>query len=222
MALVGLESDEENNLGSWQDTFDGLMSWQLSNGMPMHVIKGPENFQEQMRWARNAEEALLACGFAIACCTKRKRRIEWPEVTSFGDMINRLRGQRTGPDNTLAMDCLGFVFANGQVMYLLDLFRANIECCEFEDAQFDYAYLMRANMVHSNIRNANFMGADLSGADLTGSDATRAHFYEATLSRAKLRDAILAGVDLSRANSAQANLQKARGGAKVRTSRRVK
>ena len=42
------------------------------------MVSGPKTFKEQTLWARNAEEALFALGYACAGATGELRRICWP------------------------------------------------------------------------------------------------------------------------------------------------
>ena len=65
--------------------------------MPMQVVQGTMTFREQVLSARNSEEALLACGYAVAEATQKLRSIEWPERTTLGLLLNQLRVSGKGP-----------------------------------------------------------------------------------------------------------------------------
>lgn len=88
VALAWRSKDAKVKFIDWQSTFDGLLCWELRHGMPMQVVQGPMTFREQVLWAQNSEEALLACGYAVAEATQKLRLIEWPEPTSLGLMVN--------------------------------------------------------------------------------------------------------------------------------------
>lgn len=77
-----------------QKTIVELFSDQLHHGLPMTNI-GLSAFNEMVRQARNAEEALLiilarCAKFTNECCS-----IDWPSSSSSGDLMRRLR---QGPD----------------------------------------------------------------------------------------------------------------------------
>jgi hypothetical protein len=116
-------------------------------------------FREQVLWARNSEEALLACGYAVAEATQKLRSIEWPEPTTLGLLLNRLRGQREGPSNVLAMYCLGFLKADVQCLDIADLFGANLSVSQLAHVRAYFTVLGSANLQSADLR-----GADLEGA----------------------------------------------------------
>lgn len=193
----------------WQSVMDGLLSWELRHGMPMQGVEGPATFLEQVFWARNSEEALLACSHAAAEATGNYRSIDWPEATALGLVLNRLRGQREGSWNVLAggvnvltMECLGLLVAKGQCLDFADLYGANLNRSNLAGISAACACLMQANLKEANLLAANLARSNLSDADLE----------RANLERANLIDADLRGANLEGANLERANLR----GAKLR------
>lgn len=189
-------------LCGWQSALDGLLTWVLRRGMPIQCVEHRfATFREQVLWARNSEEALLACGYAVAEVTQTLRSIEWPEPTALGLLLNRLRGQRSGPWNVLAMDCLGYLKADLQYLHVADLWRAN---------------LVKSNLSGANLTGANLVGANLAGSDFARANLVAVHLRDANLKSAKLenaklvgatlRHASLIGADLKHANLERANL----------------
>ncbi len=182
VALAWRSKDAKVKFIDWQSTFDGLLCWELRHGMPMQVVQGPMTFREQVLWAQNSEEALLACGYAVAEATQKLRLIEWPEPTSLGLMVNRLRGQRSTPDNVLTLDCLGLLAAALQHAHVADLFAANFAGSDLHALQSAHACFFYANLQGANLREAFLLRANLEGANLE-----RANLEGANLERANLR-----------------------------------
>jgi uncharacterized protein YjbI with pentapeptide repeats len=219
VSLASKSKGGKSRLGDWQSAFDGLLSWGLRHGMPMQVIENPKTFREQVLWARNSEEALLACGFALAVATQKVRLIEWPDTTSLGLLLNRIRGQRNGPRNVLGMNCLGFLKADQQYLDIADLFGANLEASELRHVEANYTILVRANLrkahlnesslFKANLEGASLMGANLERAKLEGASLMGAHLEGASLMDANLEDAKLEGAHLKHANLEGANLKRA-------------
>jgi hypothetical protein len=83
---------------AWQDMLTKLFSLTLRDGMPASFTPPKETFRQAERRARNAEESLLAVLNACALVTKKAVTPTWPETTSAGAMLNRLRGQRAADE----------------------------------------------------------------------------------------------------------------------------
>ncbi|NER50554.1 MAG: pentapeptide repeat-containing protein [Symploca sp. SIO1A3] len=191
---IGLQNPSD--VGKWQKTLCSLIEFMLNHGMPMECLTDIPNFQEKMRQARNAEEALLVVLNACARVTKEVSEIKWPSRDTFGAWISRLQGQRIGEDNVLALDCLSFLDLQGCILQIRDFYRANLEG----------AYLYGANLEGAYLYGANLEGAYLYGANLYEANLQRANLYEANLQRANLQRANLQRANLQRANLEGANL----------------
>ena len=97
----------------------------FSVGWPMERF-AHLRFSVQVRWARNAEEALVASLNACARVTNKRTIIKWPMSTSLGDAIKRMQGQRIGPENALILDCLSYLDCKGCSLDMADLYRADL------------------------------------------------------------------------------------------------
>ncbi|MBI5252151.1 MAG: pentapeptide repeat-containing protein [Desulfomonile tiedjei] len=154
---IAIQSVE--NVRQWQLELINLTEHMLRFGMPMHRLNPRPSYREELRQARNAEEALLACMSACARTVNEPYAIEWPEETSAGDWIARLRGQRkSNQDYCLSLLMLNNIGLNGQFLFTQDLSGANLRS----------ANLCAANLIEANLIEANLRGADLREAQIDG------------------------------------------------------
>jgi uncharacterized protein YjbI with pentapeptide repeats len=193
----------------WQKTLCRLIEFMLLHGMPMEGLNPRPNFQEEMRQARNAEEALLAVLNACARVTREISDINWHSPEAFGSWISRLQGQRIGgmrlrsrSKNVFTLECLSFM--NLKECILSD---QNLEGANFYITNLYKANFYRVNFQGANLRNANFQGAYLQGANLRKANLQRANFQGAILQDAILQGAYLQGVNLNGAYFQGADLQ---------------
>ncbi len=159
---------------AWQKMLCGLISSMLRNGMPMELLAQPRpSYHEEVRQARNAEEALLATLNACAQTSREASHIDWPQTESaegsktvFGAWLKRLQGQRIGSNPGLALRCLSFLDLAGQILHIADLYGAQVNNADLQRADLQRADLGAANLKGANIRWAELRGANLEGADL--------------------------------------------------------
>ncbi|MEQ8974945.1 MAG: pentapeptide repeat-containing protein [Coleofasciculus sp. C1-SOL-03] len=174
----------------WQKTLCRLIEFMLRHGMPMEGLNPRPNFQEEMRQARNAEEALLAVLNACARVTGQISDINWHSLQAFGIWISRLQGQELN-----SLFCLNY-------LSFLDL-----QCCSFGCQCLLGANLYRANLYGANLYGANLQGANLQVANFQGANLQGAKLQGANLQEVILYGANLQGVNLEGANLQGANLQ---------------
>lgn len=190
-----LQSPDE--VKQWQKTLGHLIEYLLVKGMPMEGLKNRPNFQEEMRQARNAEEALLAVFNACGRVTEEIFPIQWPSPEAFGNWLARLQGQRIDLEFMLVLDCLSFLDLQNCLLIHRDLGGANLE----------RANLAEADIGGANLEGANLEGANLKGANLEGANLAMAFLKRANLEGANLRGANLYGANLKGANLDWANLE---------------
>ncbi len=224
--MRGLGERDAEQIHQWQQTFCRLIKFMLTNGMPMEELRLPTRptFQEEMRQARNAEEALLAVLSVCARLTQKISEIAWPAPNSLGEWLSKLQGQRMDSENVIALESLSFLNINHQRLYFRDFFRANLEGANLEGANLRGANLERANLGGVNLEGANLDRANLRGANLRraifkgpvfeGAILRIANLRGANLEGAILEEAILGwtnlrGAILERANLRGANLERA-------------
>ncbi|MBD3305247.1 hypothetical protein GF348_02655, partial [candidate division KSB3 bacterium] len=191
-----IELFPKEQVAAWQQTLSRLIGWMLRHGMPMHGLRTRlETYQKETRWARNAEEALLAALSSCACRTETISQIDWPSPSTFGAWLARLQGQRIGDENVLALACCNFLNLQESILHVRDLFHVNFSQTNLKCAQLQLA----------NLGCADMQGADFQEAQLQGAILQEAILQEAILQETNLRD-----VDFLRANLKGANLQAAK------------
>ncbi|MEG3439857.1 pentapeptide repeat-containing protein [Pannus brasiliensis CCIBt3594] len=203
-----------DEIRQWQKMLCSFIEYILVKGMPMEGLKVRPNFQEEMRQARNAEEALLAVLDACAIVTQEVSNIQWPSPESFGNWLSRIQGQSEGYDIAFVLDCLSFLNLNN--CYLAHRYfgsaylrGANFQESNLQGTYLSEAYLEEANLQGANLARADLVGAMLQGANLEGANLEGADLGEADLENVNLRGADLQGADLQFANLAGADLRDA-------------
>ncbi|MDJ0620769.1 MAG: pentapeptide repeat-containing protein [Calothrix sp. MO_192.B10] len=191
----------------WQKTLCRLIEFMSANGMPMEGLKERPNFHEEMRQARNAEEALLVVLNACARVTQEISDIKWHSPEAFGALIS-IQSQRIGSKNTLVFDCLSYLNLEGCILGVKDLYKANLSYSNLQNAYLVGANLAEANLVEVNLTQANLAEANLIGANLVEVNLQRANFQKVNLAEANLVEANLIGANLVEANLQRANFQK--------------
>ena len=202
--------------GRWQIQIREMIDHLLRYGMPVERLNPRPDFVSEVRLSRNSEEALLALLSGCSEVTGIISILNWPAENSAGEWINRLRGQRSDWENTLALACLQMLDISNQYLVLIDLYSAclsytNLLGAELPRADLVYADLEEAILVNTNLAeadltNANLTGAKLEGADITGTNLESANLLGANLLGADLTDANFKGADLTCANLEGAKL----------------
>ncbi|HOW54123.1 MAG TPA: pentapeptide repeat-containing protein [Syntrophorhabdaceae bacterium] len=230
----GLREVKHEDLLQLQNIVRDLLYYAISKGLPFPKTYANKDFKLQLRLARNAEEALLGVHFSIARSTKQISELKFESPTDFGEWIARLRGQRQGPQNKLALSSLGFLDLSKSFLEMQDFFNTNFKRTNFREANLEEANLGRAdlegadlawaklsrailrrsnleeaNLEEANLREVDLRGADLRGANLRRANLEEANIKEANLGRADLREADLRGADLRGANLEEANIKEA-------------
>ncbi|TRT94045.1 MAG: hypothetical protein EWV62_18145 [Microcystis aeruginosa Ma_OC_LR_19540900_S633] len=204
-----MQLQSRDEVKQWQKTLGDLIEYLLVKGMPMEGLKNRPNFQEEMRQARNAEEALLAVFNACGRVTEEIFPIQWPSPEAFGNWLARLQGQRIDFEPMFVLNCLSFLDLQNCLLIHRDLYRANLERANLERANLYGAYLYGANLERANLKGANLYMANLERANLYRAYLYRAYLYRAYLERAYLERANLYSANLERANLYMANLERA-------------
>ncbi|ROI09622.1 NACHT domain-containing protein [Microcystis aeruginosa FACHB-524] len=207
---IQLQSPDE--VKQWQKTLGDLIKYLLVKGMPMEGLKNRPNFQEEMRQARNAEEALLAVFNACGRVTKEIFSIQWPSPEAFGNWLARLQGQRIDFEPMFVLNCLSFLDLQNCLLIHRDLcganlYMANLAGADIGGANLDVANLYMANLERAELQRAELPGTDIAGANLQWVNLQWANLEAANLAGANLAGAYLAGANLYGANLEGANLE---------------
>ena len=200
-----LQSPDE--VKQWQKTLGDLIKYLLVKGMPMEGLKNRPNFQEEMRQARNAEEALLAVFNACGRVTEEIFPIQWPSPEAFGNWLASLQGQRIDYKPMFVLDCLSFLDLQNCLLIHRDLCGANLAGANLVGAILEMAILEGANLEWANLVGANLEGAILKRANLEWANLVGANLVGAILEMAILEMANLVGANLEGANLEGTNLE---------------
>ena len=182
---------EKERLVYWQSMLCELIEFMLRHGMPMELLDTCPKYQEKCRQARNAEEALLVVLNACARVTRTISKIDWPSPDAAGNWIHRLRGQRRNKKNGLALTCLSRLDLSSCILYIQDLYGANLVGADLRGAILRGAILVGANLQRAILVGANLERADLVEVNLEGANLQGAKLLRASLQRANLQRAIL-------------------------------
>ena len=202
---------EPQEVAQWQQSFVTLIDFLMRNWMPMEHLPRTKFRHEAVR-ARHAEEALFAALNSCACVTQQLSGVNWPYPQSFGGLLKTLQGQRTGSENPVILNALGYLNLSNCTLIYGDLLFANLERANLEGAKLFGANLEGANLEGANLEGANLgevklFGAKLFGANLEGAKLEGADLFRAKLEGAKLFGANLEGAKLEGANLEGANLE---------------
>lgn len=177
---------EKDQIQRWQETLCRLISFMLTSGMPMERVSPRPGLIEENKQARNAEESLLVVLNACATLIGRVSTINWPSTTACGEWIARLQGQRQSDANVLALDSLSYLDMRGCILYVRDLYHANLSWSLLQDAKLTFAVLTGADLTGANLEEALLFSVNLERAVLTGANLRGTHISNATLAGADL------------------------------------
>lgn len=173
----------------WQNALSKLLNHVLLNGMPMEKLgtARPKNFKEDIRYARNAEEALLVVLSACSLKTKTISNIQFPDGKSFLELVRRLYSEIV--NSSLTFLPLGDQILNGENLSQMDLRGSDfqgtsLEETDMEEANLEQAKLNGVNLENANLKKANLSKTDLRGAKLRGANLFQTDLYDANLLKA--------------------------------------
>lgn len=157
-----------DDISEWQNRLATLISLASRTGAPMERVKPrPASFHEELRRARNAEEALFACASACGDVTGKITEVDWPSPIAAGTWIRRLQGQRTSERNAVITESLSRLNLKECNLDIMDLYRANLDGSQLTNAKLNFTCLERASLVGADLRGAVLYSANLRSADLT-------------------------------------------------------
>ncbi len=203
-----LKLGPEESLVELQKTLRRLLEYSLKNCLPMEEIKGADRYGKAVRWARNAEEALLVLLNSCTCLIPQTMTsITWPDQNrrAFVDLLSRL-----GRHPWFALENLFSMDLNGCDLGLLNLVQAVMARSNLASANLSFTNLFMVDLSEANLSYANLSDANLASADVSKADLSKALLSYADLTDANLSGAKLSGARLSRADLTDANLSGAK------------
>ena len=104
-----------------------MLSAAIRDGIPVKPPADAVNFRIAAQQSRNAEEALLAVFNGCALVTHAVFDLYLATEFTFGEFINRMRGQLADDDDdgSVALACLDQIDLSWSTLSLQDLFKAN-------------------------------------------------------------------------------------------------
>lgn len=207
-----LKTSSVSEVERWQLMLSRLVMWVIRNGMPIERLDPRPPYNDEVRQARNAEEALVATLNACALRTERLSEMAWVTSTSLGEQISRLEGQRRGSETPLILTCLSLITMNKCILNHRDLYSADLSKSDLSEAQFVRANLGKANLYRANLQGANLEGAIFEEADLQWTNLEKAKLTYTKMAKAQLIGSVLKGtiitdVDLREADLSRTDLQ---------------
>lgn len=192
-----IRQNQGESIEQWQITLCEVISELIHTGMPLHSLEQRTNHLEEIKMARNAEEALLVALSNCAKITGKLSTIDWGE--SNRDLqpliwFNRLSTSLRNRD---------FAFNN---LNHLNLNGVNFSGVNLEEANLKYTKLEFAYLEGTNLYGTNLQGANLRDANLQDVDLERSNLQNAKLQFAKLQNANLQFANLQNANLQDAKL----------------
>ncbi len=228
---IKIRKEKGENIAQWQTTLCQLINEVIDTGMPLHLQEQRPNQLEEMRLARNSEEALFV---ALANCSLSTNKLSSINLGNSRATVwlNRLSTSTDYSDfafkNMINLDLKGVVLMGVNFMNSnfknSDLTKASLQASFFFQANLSnvnlsnaFLYLASltlsnltgANLINASLRMANLSSANLHNADLNNSDLSNSDFTNADLTNANLTNANLTNADLTNANLTNADLTNA-------------
>ncbi len=200
----------KDHVAEWQKRLILIINYVLQKSFPKSTLTDCGTFKDMRIQARNAEESLFVILNICAKYTKTVSDIDWPESTSFGEFVCRIRGQRNVLKNCTVLNCLSYLNLAIQTFDLIDLYKANMEYSNLTAIYCRLGILYGAYLEGANLNGATFEGANLEGAKLEGANLNGANLEGANLEGANLEGAYLKVAYLEGANLEGANLEGAK------------
>ena len=188
------------------ETLVRLLSFELRHGLPIKELSRLGSFDMAREQANNAEVALVVLRSLCAVNAEVVSRIAWPNRTAAGELLCRIRSQRTG-NYSMATKFMSRLELESQIIFCCDLFSGDLSFSESPNLGASYSVLSQAKLRSANFQNASFNDASLNDADLQDAGLQDANLRRANLRGADLRGADLEGADLEGADLEGADLE---------------
>lgn len=213
-------ANNPSQVTDWQKTLSRLIEFMLINGMPMEGLKDRPNFYEEMRQARNSEEALLIVLNSCARVTKQISHVKWKSPLTFSKWFSRLQ-HGEGIPMSLIKECLSFLNLQSCLLSTINLRKVNLESSNLSqshllETNFTGANLQKTNLTNIVLGNTSFQGANFQGANfekvrnvtlyVVPKVEIKTSLEGANLQDSSFTDVVLDNVNLKRANFQNANL----------------
>ena len=167
----------KHRINDWMECASRMLSRSLSKGFVIES-SAASNSLTVASISRNSEESLWCIAGACAAASSTPLKIVWPEDTSAGALLHRVRGQRWPDEDNVLLTSLSHMNFSDQNLVVQDLFSANLVGASFVNAK-----LIKSEMQNCELSVSDFSNASISDIDLSGSIFTNATFDAASGSR---------------------------------------
>ncbi|ACK69920.1 pentapeptide repeat protein [Gloeothece citriformis PCC 7424] len=195
----------------WQHILCELIECMLNQGMPMEKLDPRPSFQEEMRQARNAEEALLVVLNACARVTQELSNINWPSPDAFVEWISRLqlKNKMGVKEDRVTFDCLSFLNFKNCIFINLNLEGANLIGANFANTYIIGVKLNFANMENVNFENSQIISTEFKKTNLLNANFTKVHCLKSFVGSNLTHQFIEVYPYFEKANLTKANFERA-------------
>ncbi len=198
--LDEMRSQDIKNVRHWQQSLCRLIEFMLRNGMPMEGVIPRPDYREEVRQARNAEEALLVVLNACARVTKEVSEIDWPNSRTFQEWILKLYSRERN-----YLEYLSFLKLNHCLLTTYNFAKAHLDKTNLSNTIFCGSDMPLADFTEANIVNVTFAGINFSFSDkltIKYCNLARTIFNKVTIQKSNLFR-----INLEQANFREANLR---------------
>lgn len=152
----------------WAACLSRLIDRALRIGMPTDARTGTGSLA-LARVARNSEEALWCVAGACASARKKFPEVSWPENTSAGALLHRIRGQRWPTQNNVLLNSFRNANFDGQHMVVQDMYMSDLSYASLVGSKLIRSELQSSYLVATDLTASLLTGVTLAGSDLTSS-----------------------------------------------------
>ena len=173
-----------------------LINYELENGLPVELL-GIRSYKEENQYAVNAEKGLFVIRSLIAMETDECSVIKWTSKTDFGNLLKRTVEQREQKGGFIFMlQFFNHININYQILYIQDLFQANLYKSHLKETGLDFSNLLMANLSEANLEGADFYKANIEDTDFENANLYKANIRDVNFERANFNNANLENTEL--------------------------
>jgi uncharacterized protein YjbI with pentapeptide repeats len=209
---IAIRKEQGEPVEQWQTTLSEVISEMIETGIPLHTQERL-NHLEEVRIARNTEEAVLV---ALADCARITNKLSNIENLNSKNSSSWLKRLSTSLENeNFAFKNLNHLNFKRPNFQGVNLGSVNFKGSCFQGAYFGDAFLFLANLentklsglsaFHTVFSETNLKNTDLVGADLRETDFRNSFLNNADLSEADLSEAYLVSINLELTNLKNVN-----------------
>jgi uncharacterized protein YjbI with pentapeptide repeats len=165
----------EDLLVECQDVLARLFGHLLRDGMPLSGNIKEINSLPLFVRCRNAEQALFICLNACARVTERVSKVEWPNLSTFGDWFSK-GARREFDRQSVLSECLSYLDLAHCNLKSIFLYQSDISFSILDGASLVGVDLRYSKVNKTSMRGTKFSFANVAGVDFSGAMLSYADF----------------------------------------------